>query len=71
MSTKKVTITIDENQLERIRALVKAGTTSSVSGFVQHARRRRPRRYSWMGRHARRCSHRHLWGAVARGKAVG
>ena len=37
MATKKVTITIDENQLERIRALVKAGTTSSVSGFVQHA----------------------------------
>jgi Arc/MetJ-type ribon-helix-helix transcriptional regulator len=37
MATKKVTITIDANQLERIRALVKAGTTSSVSGFVQHA----------------------------------
>ena len=37
MATKKVTITIDENQLERIRALVEAGTTSSVSGFVQHA----------------------------------
>ena len=37
MATKKVTITIDENQLERIRALVKAGATSSVSGFAQHA----------------------------------
>lgn len=37
MATKKVTISIDENQLERIRALVEAGTTSSVSGFVQHA----------------------------------
>jgi Arc/MetJ-type ribon-helix-helix transcriptional regulator len=37
MATKKVTITIDENQLERIRALIEAGTTSSVSGFVQHA----------------------------------
>ncbi len=37
MATKKVTITIDENQLERIRALVKTGTTSSVSGSVQHA----------------------------------
>ncbi|MBO0893340.1 MAG: hypothetical protein J2O39_03100, partial [Acidimicrobiales bacterium] len=32
-----MTITIDESQLERIRALVAAGTTSSVSGFVQHA----------------------------------
>ena len=37
MATKKVTITLDEDQLERIRALVEAGTTSSVSGFVQHA----------------------------------
>jgi Arc/MetJ-type ribon-helix-helix transcriptional regulator len=37
MATKKVTITIDENQLARIRALVEIGTTSSVSGFVQHA----------------------------------
>ncbi len=37
MATKKVTITLDENQLDRIRDLVKAGTTSSVSGFVQHA----------------------------------
>jgi Arc/MetJ-type ribon-helix-helix transcriptional regulator len=37
MATKKVTITIDEGQLERVRALVEAGATSSVSGFVQHA----------------------------------
>jgi len=37
MATKKVTITIDEDQLERIRALIQAGTASSVSGFVQHA----------------------------------
>ncbi|HTT91599.1 MAG TPA: ribbon-helix-helix domain-containing protein, partial [Acidimicrobiales bacterium] len=37
MATKKVTISLDEDQLERIRALVEAGTTSSVSGFVQHA----------------------------------
>lgn len=37
MATKKVTITIDEDQLERIRALIEAGTASSVSGFVQHA----------------------------------
>lgn len=37
MAAKKVTITLDETQLERIRALVKAGTAASVSGFVQHA----------------------------------
>ena len=37
MATKKVTTTLDENQLDRIRDLVKAGTTSSVSGFVQQA----------------------------------
>ena len=37
MATKKVTITIDENQLERIRSLVEAGTAPSISGFVQHA----------------------------------
>ena len=37
MATKKVTITLDKDQVERIRALVEAGTASSVSGFVQHA----------------------------------
>ena len=37
MATKKVTITIDERQLERIRGLVDSGTMPSVSGFVQHA----------------------------------
>ncbi|HVF76001.1 MAG TPA: hypothetical protein VM938_13235 [Acidimicrobiales bacterium] len=37
MATKKVTITLEEAQLERIRALVDAGRASSVSGFVQHA----------------------------------
>ena len=37
MATKKVTITIDEDQVERIRALVEVGTASSVSGFIQHA----------------------------------
>ena len=37
MATKKVTVTLDEGQLARIRALVEAGSTSSVSGFVQHA----------------------------------
>jgi Arc/MetJ-type ribon-helix-helix transcriptional regulator len=37
MASKKVTITLDETQLDRIRALVAAGTAASVSGFVQHA----------------------------------
>ncbi len=37
MATKKITITLDEVQVERIRSLVQARTASSVSGFVQHA----------------------------------
>jgi Arc/MetJ-type ribon-helix-helix transcriptional regulator len=37
MASKKVTITLDEAQLDRIRALVHAGTARTVSGFVQHA----------------------------------
>lgn len=37
MATKKVTVTLDEAQLDRIRALVEAGSARSVSGFVQHA----------------------------------
>jgi Arc/MetJ-type ribon-helix-helix transcriptional regulator len=37
MATKKVTVTLDEGQLERIRALVGAGPAASVSGFIQHA----------------------------------
>jgi Arc/MetJ-type ribon-helix-helix transcriptional regulator len=37
MATRKVTVTLDEAQLDRIRALVAAGNASSVSGFVQHA----------------------------------
>jgi len=37
MASKKVTITLDEAQLERIRALVQAGVAPSVSGFVQRA----------------------------------
>jgi Arc/MetJ-type ribon-helix-helix transcriptional regulator len=37
MATKKVTITLDAAQLDRIRELVEAGKASSVSGFVQHA----------------------------------
>jgi Arc/MetJ-type ribon-helix-helix transcriptional regulator len=37
MASKKVTVTIDAEQLERIRSLVVAGGATSVSGFVQHA----------------------------------
>jgi len=37
MVTKKVTITLEEDQLARVRALVAAGAATSVSGFVQHA----------------------------------
>jgi len=37
MATKKVTITLDEEQLRRVHALVESGQASSVSGFVQHA----------------------------------
>jgi Arc/MetJ-type ribon-helix-helix transcriptional regulator len=37
MATKKITVTLDEDQVNRIRALVASGAASSVSGFVQHA----------------------------------
>jgi Arc/MetJ-type ribon-helix-helix transcriptional regulator len=37
MATAKVTITLEQNQLEEIRKLVEAGHASSVSGFVKHA----------------------------------
>ncbi|HTJ77291.1 MAG TPA: hypothetical protein VL337_18170 [Acidimicrobiales bacterium] len=37
MATKKVTVTLDETQLERIRALVESGSAPSVSRFVQHS----------------------------------
>lgn len=37
MASKKVTITLDAEQVEQVRALVEAGRASSVSGFVQHA----------------------------------
>ena len=37
MATKKVTVTLDEAQLDRIRALVETGNAPSISGFVQHA----------------------------------
>jgi Arc/MetJ-type ribon-helix-helix transcriptional regulator len=37
MATRKVTVTLDEAQVEQIRKLVDAGSAASVSGFVQHA----------------------------------
>jgi Arc/MetJ-type ribon-helix-helix transcriptional regulator len=37
MATKKITVTLDEQQVERIRRLVGAGKVATVSGFVQHA----------------------------------
>lgn len=37
MATRKVTVTLQEDQLARIRALVEGGRAPSVSGFVQHA----------------------------------
>ena len=37
MATKKVTVTLDSNQVEQIRQLVTSRHAPSVSGFVQHA----------------------------------
>lgn len=37
MATTKVTITLQNDQFDEIRALVAAGEAASVSGFVQHA----------------------------------
>lgn len=37
MATRKVTITLNEEQIEQIRALISGGQAASVSGFVQHA----------------------------------
>jgi Arc/MetJ-type ribon-helix-helix transcriptional regulator len=37
MATRKVTVTLPQDQLDQIRAMVDAGRASSVSGFVQHA----------------------------------
>ncbi len=37
MATKKLTITLDEEQFQQIRNLVNAQRSPSVSGFVQHA----------------------------------
>jgi hypothetical protein len=37
MATVKATITLDEEDLKKIRGLVAAGKVASISGFVQHA----------------------------------
>ena len=37
MATKKVTVTLAEEQVDRIHGLVETGSAPSVSGFVQHA----------------------------------
>lgn len=37
MATTKVTITLDDEQLAAVRALVASGRADSVSGFVKHA----------------------------------
>lgn len=37
MATRKVTVTLDEGQLDQIRNLVETGSAPSVSRFVQHA----------------------------------
>ena len=37
MATRKITVTLDENQVKEIRALVAAGQAANISAFVQHA----------------------------------
>ena len=37
MASKKITVTLDDEQVEKIRTLVSSGRAASVSGFVQHA----------------------------------
>ena len=37
MATTKLTITLDDEQLDEVRRLVAAGKARSVSGFVKHA----------------------------------
>lgn len=37
MATIKITITLQKDQVEEMRALVAAGRSASVSAFVQHA----------------------------------
>ena len=37
MATTKITITLEQDQVKEVRALVASGQTPSVSGFVKHA----------------------------------
>ena len=37
MATSKITITLQDEQVEEIRGLIATGEAKSVSGFVQHA----------------------------------
>jgi Arc/MetJ-type ribon-helix-helix transcriptional regulator len=37
MATTKITITLEDEQLQEVRNLVAAGASSSVSAFVKHA----------------------------------
>ena len=37
MASKKVTITLEDAQLDAVRKLVDSGAAGSVSGFIQHA----------------------------------
>jgi Arc/MetJ-type ribon-helix-helix transcriptional regulator len=37
MATQKITVTLDEDQVKEIRALVAARQAANVSAFVQHA----------------------------------
>jgi Arc/MetJ-type ribon-helix-helix transcriptional regulator len=37
MATTKITVTLEDHQIAEVRALVAAGASASVSGFVKHA----------------------------------
>jgi Arc/MetJ-type ribon-helix-helix transcriptional regulator len=37
MATTKITITLEDSQLEEVRAIVAAGQAANVSAFVKHA----------------------------------
>ncbi|MFP4512504.1 MAG: toxin-antitoxin system antitoxin subunit [Acidimicrobiales bacterium] len=37
MATRKVTVTLPEDQVVQVKGLVETGHATSVSGFVQHA----------------------------------
>jgi Arc/MetJ-type ribon-helix-helix transcriptional regulator len=37
MASKKITVTLDTQQVDQIRALVSGGRAATISGFVQHA----------------------------------